>query len=60
MRGYSEDSATAGFSIFSSFLFMIAMFIVPIYFSVKIYKLLKNHPTTCKMINKGYEYIVKQ
>jgi len=54
MRGYSEDSATAGFSIFSSFLFMIAMFIVPIYFSVKIYKLLKNHPITCKMINKGY------
>lgn len=60
MRDYTASTAIQGFSIFSSYLFMLPMLAVPIFFTVKVVKLVKNYPTTCKMLNKGYEYICGQ
>ena len=60
MRDYSTSTPLEGFSIFSSFLFMIPMLILPIYFSVKVYRLIRDHPTTVQMLSKGYSYITKQ
>lgn len=60
MRNYTTTSPIEGFSIFSSYVFMIPMIIVPIYFMVKIFRLMRNNPTTCSMLKKGYEYITSR
>lgn len=57
MRDYSTKTAIEGFSIFSSFVFMIFMLAVPIYFAYKLFRLMRDNPTTCSMIKKGYEYM---
>ena len=60
MRNYTSTTPIEGFSIFSSFLFMLPMFAAPIVFAVKVYRLVRDHPVTCQMISKGYDYIAKQ
>lgn len=62
MRNYESASGNAfeGFSIFCSYVFMIAMLIAIIYFTYKAVKLFRDNPSTCLMIQKGYDYISSQ
>lgn len=57
MRNYKTSTAIEGFSIFSSFLFMIPMIATPIYFAYKIFRLIRDHPATFEMLKKAYRYI---
>lgn len=57
IRDYNAKTAIEGFSIFSSWLFMIPMIALPIYYAYKIFKLVREYPTTYAMLKKAYEYI---
>ena len=60
MKDYTSSTPIEGFSIFSSFLFMLSMAVFPIFLTIKLFRLVRNHPQTMKMLNKAYEYISKQ
>lgn len=60
MRNYSAGTPIEGFSIFSSLLFMGLMIAVVVYFAYKVFRLMRDNPTTCSMIKKGYDYITSR
>lgn len=59
MRDLAGESSLEKFSIFSAFLFMGAMLAVPIYFSVRLYRLFKQK-LTFVLLEKAYKYIEEQ
>lgn len=60
MKSYSASQPILGFSIFSSFVFMIPMLIIPIYFAYKIRKITKDYPIAYLMMQKAYNFILNQ
>lgn len=62
MRLYSYFNSTAiqGFSIFSSYLFMILFTAIIIYWIYRLRKLTKDHPIVYLMLQKAYNFITYQ
>jgi hypothetical protein len=60
LYSYFNPQAIQGFSIFSSYLFMI-LFLVPIlYWTYKLRKTVKMHPIIYMMLQKAYNFILLQ
>lgn len=60
MRNYKTSTTIEGFSIFSSWLFMISFLTVTGYFAYKIKKLTSVSPVLYIMLQKAYNFIAYQ
>lgn len=60
LYSYFRSQAVQGFSIFSSYLFMIALLVPIVYWVYKIRKIVKTHPIIYLMLQKAYNFILYQ
>lgn len=60
LYSYLGTDAIQRFSIFSSFLFMLAMLVPIVYMAYRLRLTIKQHPNVYLMIQKAYNFILLQ